>query len=273
MTFQYGLDNLRQIGYQILQEINKMNQTRGLYHLGKLFLSGQEKSELNELEQSFGGLVDPLFNARNAFVNWNAQCDLELSNYKHSQQVKNFEGEKKTVLKLFEKKKPDYAILCSKMQSTLSALEVLERTAVRKDAKKEEIIPQGVVEVITVEKAQSYTALKRIESIFQNAQDYVKIMDKWIGKRTLDFVLEVPSNVPVKILTGFLEKKSERKFPSLLERMQQEKNGSIEVRKCEPSGLHDRFIITNNELWQSGPSQRFGNHKMGDSIKNRKPSN
>ena len=63
MTFQYGLDNLRQIGYQILQEINKMNQTRGLYHLGKLFLSGQEKSELNELEQSFRGLVDPLFNA------------------------------------------------------------------------------------------------------------------------------------------------------------------------------------------------------------------
>ncbi len=254
MAFQYGLNNLRQIGYQILQEINKMNQTRGLYHLGKLFLSGQEKSELNELEQSFGGLVDPLYNARNAFINWNAQCDLELSNYKRNQQVKNFEREKKSVSKLFEKKRPDYAILSSKMQSTLFALEILERIAVRKDAKKEGITPQGAIEVITVEKAQPYTALKRIESIFQNAQGYVKIMDKWIGKHTLDFVLEVPVNVPVMILTGFIEKKSKTKFSSLFERIKKEKEGKIEIRKSEPSEFHDRFIITHNELWQSGPS-------------------
>ncbi len=254
MTFQYGLNNLRQIGNQILQEINKMNQTRGLYHLGKLFLSGQEKNELNELEKSFGGLVDPLLNARNAFVNWNAQCDLELNNYKRNQQVRNFEREKKSVLKLFEKKKPDYAILASKMQSTLLALEILERTAVRRDAIKEEIVPQGAIEVITVEKSQPYTALKRVESIFQNAQGFVKIMDKWIGKHTLDFTLEVPVNIPVMILTGFVEKKSKTKFSSLFDRLHKEKNGNIEIRKCEPSEFHDRFIITQNELWQSGPS-------------------
>ena len=254
MAFQYGLNNLRQIGYQILQEINKMNQLHGLYRFGKPFLSGREQQDLNDLEQAFGGLIDPLYNARNAFINWNAQCDLELNNYKRNQQVKNFEREKKAVLKLFEKKKPDYAILSSKMQSTLLALEVLERTAIRKDAKKEEIIPQGAIEVITVEKAQPYTALKRIESIFQNAQGYVKIMDKWIGKHTLDFVLEVPSNVPVMILTSFLENKSKTKFSSLFKRIQKEKGGSIEIRKCEPSEFHDRFIITNIELWQSGPS-------------------
>lgn len=254
MSFQYGLNNLRQIGYQILQEINKMNQLRGLYHLGKPFLSGSEQQDLNALEQAFGGIVDPLHNARNAFINWNAQCDLELSNYKRNQQIKNFEREKKSVLKLFEKKKPDYAILSSKMQSTLLALEILERTAIRSDTKKEEIVPQGAIEVITVEKAQPYTALKRVESIFQNAHGYVKIMDKWIGKHTLDFVLEVPLHTSVQILTGFVEKKSKTKFSSLLDRLQKEKEGMIEVRRCEPSEFHDRFIITQNELWQSGPS-------------------
>jgi len=153
-----------------------------------------------------------------------------------------------------KKKKPDYAILSSKMRSTLLALEILERTAVSKDTKKEERIPQGAIEVITVEKSQPYTALKRVESIFQNTQVYVKIMDKWIGKRTLDFVMEVPSTVPVMILTGFVEKKSQRKFSSLYERIRKEKGGKIDIRICDPSEFHDRYIITNNELWQSGPS-------------------
>lgn len=281
MTFQYGLNNLRQIGFQILQEINKMNQLRGLYHLGKPFLSGSEQQDLNALEQAFGGIVDPLYNARNAFINWNAQCDLELSNYKRNQQAKNFEREKKSVLKLFEKKKPDYTILSSKMQSTLLALEVLERTAVRKDTKREEIVPQGAIEVITVEKAQPYTALKRVESIFQNAQGYVKIMDKWIGKHTLDFVMEVPSNVPVMLLTGFLENKSKTKFSSLFERLKKERKGNVEIRKCEPSEFHDRFIVTLNELWQSGPSlkdlgitkwgiiSKIGNHAVKTDIERR----
>ena len=48
-SFQYGLNNLHQIGNQILQEINKMNQLRGLYHLGKPFLSGNEQQDLNAL--------------------------------------------------------------------------------------------------------------------------------------------------------------------------------------------------------------------------------
>ena len=97
MTFQYGLNSLRQIGYQILQEISKMNQLRGLYHLRKPFLSGTEQRNLNDLEQEFGGIVDPLYNARNAFINWNAQCDLELNNYKRNQQLKNLERKESSI--------------------------------------------------------------------------------------------------------------------------------------------------------------------------------
>ena len=250
--FQYGLNNLRQIGYQILQEINQMSQLRGMYRLGKSFFTKREQQELNALEQAFSCTIDPLYNVRNTFAKWSAQCDLELSNYKRNQQIRSFEREKKSVLKLLEKKNLDYIMLSSKMQNILLALEVLERTAIRNDTKEETV--QGVIEVITVEKAQPYTALKRVESIFHNAQGYVKIMDKWIGSHTLDFILEIPSQTSVKILTGFVEKKSRTKFSSLLERLQKEKDGAVEIHRCEPSEFHDRFIITQNELWQSGPS-------------------
>ena len=160
-------------------------------------------------------------------------------------------------------------LLSSKMQSTLFALEVLQKNSGKKRCKEGgDYSTRSNRSNNSGKSTQLYTALKRVESIFQNAQGFVKIMDKWIGKHILDFVLEVPSNVPVMILTGFLESKSKRKFSSLLERLQKEKNGSIEIRKSEPSEFHDRFIITQNELWQSGPSLKdLGMTKWGTVAK------
>lgn len=254
MMYNPGFYALKQTGYLILQEIDKIGGLTGLYRLGKPFLSTQDQRDLNVLEQAFGSLVDPLYNARNAFIQWNAQCDLELNNYKRTDQIRTFEREKKSVLKLFEQKKPEHSILSSKMKSVLLSLEVVEQTAIRKDVKPLESIPTGAVEVITVEKAQPYTALKKVEGIFQNAIKYVKIMDKWAGAHTLDFILSVPLQIPVMILTSNIEKKSKTKFEVGFQRIQKERRAAIDIHICQPSEFHDRYIITGNELWQSGPS-------------------
>ncbi len=226
-----------------------------LYRLGKPFLSSQEQRNLNDLERAFGNVIDPLYNTRNVFLEWSAQCVLELSNYKRTEQVKAFEREKKGVQKqLLDKKKPDYSLLAAKMKSAMMALEVVERTAIRKDLKIEEKIPSGTAEVITVEKAQPYTALKRVEGIFQNSNGYLKIMDKWVGERTLDFVWKAPLGIPVMILTSVIEGKSRTKFQVAYERILKERSGSLEIRQCNPSEFHDRCILTQNDLWISGPS-------------------
>ncbi|MBI3842486.1 MAG: hypothetical protein HY295_05020 [Thaumarchaeota archaeon] len=254
MTYMYGFANLRQSGYAILQEINRVAGLTGLYRLGKPFLPAQDQRDLNTLEQVLGPIIDPLNIARNSFTQWSAQCDLELSNFKRTPQLRTFEREKNGVQKLFEKKKPDYSILATKMQSTLLALEVVERTAVKKDIKPEEKIPAGAIDVITVEKAQPYTALKRIESIFQNATGYVKIMDKYVGEHTLDFAWKIPVSIPVNILTSIIGNKTKSKFDVAFKRIIKERPSAVEIRLCDPSEFHDRYIITKNELWQSGPS-------------------
>jgi len=253
MTYNPSFYQLRQLGYFILQEISKLDNARTLYRLGKPLLSGGEQRDLKELENAFGSL-DFLSQSRNAFTEWNAKCDFELSNYKRTQQVRNFEREKRGVQKLFEKMKPDYTILVTKMKNTLYALEIVEKTAVKKEVRLEEKIPSGAIEVITVEKSQPFTTMKRIEAIFQSASGYVKILDKYIGEHSLDFVWKVPSHIPVKILTSIVEEKTKRTFEAGYKRLQKERLAKVEVRICKPSEFHDRYIITQNELWHSGPS-------------------
>lgn len=253
MGFTYGFASLRQSGNVILQEINRIGGLVTIYRLGKPLLSSGEQRGLNDLEQTFGSIIDPLTNIRNLFIQWNAQCDLELSNYKRTQQVRNFEREKNGVRKLLEKKnKPDYSMLLSRMQGTLLALELVERTSVRNELSPEFKVPTGAIDVITVEKAQPFAALKRVESIFQSANSYVKIMDKYVGEHTLDFVWKVPTQIPVSILTSIIQKKPQ--FDAAHKRILKERQGGLEIRICEPSELHDRYIITQNEFWQSGPS-------------------
>jgi hypothetical protein len=254
--------------------MNKIGRLATLYKLGKPFLPSRDQRDLNDLEQAFGSVIDPLANIRNMFIQWSAQCDLELSNYKRTQQIRNFEREKNGVKKLLEqKKRPEYNILISKMQSALLALEIVEKTAIRNDVKPELVIPPGAVEVITVEKNQPYTALKRVESIFQNASGYVKIMDSWIGEHTLDYVWKIPISVPVFILTSTIEDKSKRKFEIGFKRLEKERLGTTEVKITQRSELHDRYIITQSELWHSGPSlkdlgvKKWGTvSKIGDST-------
>jgi hypothetical protein len=249
----YGINSLRQTGQVILQEMNRIGESVTIYRLVKPLLSSGEQRDLNYLEQVFGPVIDPLTNIRNLFIQWNAQCDLELSNYKRTQQIRNFEREKNEVRKLLEKKnKPDYMMLISKMKSTLLALEIVERTSVRNELPAEFKVPSGAIDVITVEKAQPFAALKRVESIFQNASGYVKIMDRYVGEHTLDFVWKVPAQIHVSILTSNIQKKPQ--FDAAYKRILKERQGRLEVRICEPSEFHDRYIITQNELWQSGPS-------------------
>lgn len=254
MMYMYGFYSLKQTGYAIFQEINKISGMVGLYRISKPFLHPQDQRNLSDWEKAIGPAVDILYNVRNAFIEWSAQCDLELSNYKRTPQVRAFEREKNGVKRLLEKKKADYSILATKMRGTMLALEVVERTAIKKDLKLEEKVPASAVEVITVEKAQPFTTLKRVEGIFQNAVGYVKIMDKWAGERTLDFVWKIPAGIPVMVLTSVIQEKSKAKFQVAYERIIKERSGGLEIRRCEPSELHDRCILTQNELWISGPS-------------------
>lgn len=243
---------LIQRGHAILEELNKLHGMVSLYHLGKPILSPTDQRDLNELERILGPVIDPLRNVRNAFAEWSAQCDMQLAGYKRTAPVRAFERERNAFQKLLYKKKPNYSLLTTKLKEVILALDVVQRTAVKAEFPPEKI--PGVVEVVTVDRAQPFTALKRIEGIFANAKGYLKIMDKWVGERTLDFIWMVPTELPVSILTSIVEKKSIGRFGMALQRLAKERKAVIELRKCEPSELHDRYIITQDELWMSGPS-------------------
>lgn len=244
---------LLQRGNAILEELNRLHNMVSLYRFGKPILSPTDRKDLNELERIFSPLIDPLRNVRNVFAEWSAQCDLALAEYKRTASVRAFEREKNAFQKLLYKENAKYSLLTTKMKQVTLALDVVQRTAVKAELSLEQKIA-GAVDVLTVDKAQPFTALKRIQGIFANARSYVKIMDKWIGERTLDYVWQVPTGLPVSILTSVVEKKSKGKFRIGLQRLTKEKKAVIETRICDPSEFHDRYIITQDELWMSGPS-------------------
>lgn len=254
--------SIQQSGLAILNEINRVSELVTVYRFTKPFLSGRDQKDLNDLENTLGNILDPLSTARNVFLEWNTQCDLELLNFKKTEQIRVFEREKKMVTKLLNTKKRDYPLLAAKMKSVLLALEIVERTSSRKELPYSEKIPTNAIEVIHVEKGQQFTALKRIEGIFMNAEGYLKLMDNWVDERTLDFIVHISPIMPVKILTSKIQNKT--KFETGFKRLCEQRNQNLELRINTPSDFHDRYIISQNDFWISGQSLKdIGLKKFG----------
>ena len=102
-----------------------------------------------------------------------------------------------------------------------------------------------------------YKGLMELRRVLSSATGFTKIFDTYVTVKTLDILFSIPEGVPIKLLTENTGGK--KRAPSFLRACKAFKveRPGFEVRKGE--GLHDRFILMENQGWSVGPSLKdFG---------------
>ena len=114
----------------------------------------------------------------------------------------------------------------------------------QKNVKKEIIIPSD----------KPFTGQRVLTEIIEESQGYLGVMDTYVDRKTLDLLHDAPEGIPIRLLTcntGGADK--EKRFLRACKNLKVERPG-FEIRKCESSPFHDRFILTKNKGWMIGAS-------------------
>jgi hypothetical protein len=227
---------------------------------------GSAKSDIKVVE-SLGTIVDVFSGLRNMFTQFVIEGDLFVENFAIDNFLKRFLSTRDKVQNELDKKKPDMPYLATLLSQLKLHLDALQNYGKPSSSEKPEsrIQQSEIPDVIILEKGKPAQALADIERIFHNAKSCVKIMDKWVSDKTLEFLFS-SSQIPIRILTSVIEEKSAARFYTLYRRMREERGENIEVRKCSPQEFHDRYIITGDELWMLGPSLKDASYKNWGTI-------
>jgi hypothetical protein len=89
------------------------------------------------------------------------------------------------------------------------------------------------------------------ESILFTLKGKIKICDPYCGARTLDILNKLDAKNVVLVLTQNIDDKPKGSFLRLYKDFRREMPG-IEIRIYEKSELHDRYIISKDEMWLLG---------------------
>lgn len=113
-----------------------------------------------------------------------------------------------------------------------------------------EILPYlggGQISVVRVEGGKPRTARLRLAEILSQLKGLVRICDPYYGVGTLDSLDYIPKTSGVKFLTG-ITSETGRKLSGVLRDFKKERP-TVEFRKAAtPSELHDRYLVTKEQL-------------------------
>lgn len=88
-----------------------------------------------------------------------------------------------------------------------------------------------------------YTVQRGFEKIFEDAKKSIKIVDNYIGRQTLDYL--IVASVPIQIITSSTK---ERGFDAALTAFQTEYPSTVEIQ-VQDGVFHGRFMIIDNSYY------------------------
>jgi len=275
--YQAALEIARSIDDDQLLRLARENPSKYELSLGGFqgnYYSATERG-LVSLESSWPKVKD---NAKRALERW------QLSAFGALQGVLRLGGET-TYWKLLEEAETLGARVSPSLLKRLEALKLLFKTGsnryptwtipteivpplkeeleafIKSKNQVENQVPSKAKGVILVQPRHPYTALREVERILGVAKEYLKIVDPWLGEESLDFLWKVSPTVPIRVLTKTVV--DSESFNSAYRRLVREKGGGIEIRKTDSDELHDRIIITEDQVWLLGPSLKDLGKKLG----------
>lgn len=113
---------------------------------------------------------------------------------------------------------------------------------------------QQIVKEVIVPPGKPFTGAMKLKEVLRSVQGYAKIIDPYVDETTLEFLINIPKGLPIKVLTEYTGgKEKERRFKRACQRFRTERL-YLQVRKCKPKLIHDRFILTQTQGWSIGSS-------------------
>lgn len=252
----------------IIKNIGNVSGLKLFYNALKLDSDPAERKNLDDIESlAKGSGFDPFMQTRQQFAYWLIQSDLYLtnSNFERDIFLKRFLSQLDKAESELEKVKPDIAMLNNKLTQLQIYLQALEQYGkpINQLSTVKQIEDKISSNIEILEKGKPYEVLKVIRQIFSQSEKYIKVMDRWIGNKTLDYFASAP-DVSIMILTTEIE--NTVAFETILKRINDERNNKIDIRKCDRKDFHDRYIITDKELWSLGPSLKDAGYKIWGTI-------
>jgi hypothetical protein len=125
-----------------------------------------------------------------------------------------------------------------------------------------DIVASRIATEIVISPGQPFSGVLKLKEMLRSVRGYAKIIDPYVDETTLELLLNIPGNLPIKLLTentGGEEK--ERQFHKACQRFKTEKP-QFQIRKCEQKLIHDRFILTQTQGWNVGSSLKDIGKKM-----------
>lgn len=151
----------------------------------------------------------------------------------------------------------DYLRIDTKMRHTIKIL----RTILRKQLiYNEEILVQQ--KEIVIAPGKPFTSVVKLKEILRILKGYVKIIDTYVDEMTLELLLSIPEELPIKVLTVYTGGKGkEQRFLRRCWGFKEERP-QFEIRKCDKNLIHDRFVLDLNQGWSIGSSLKDLGKKM-----------
>jgi len=112
------------------------------------------------------------------------------------------------------------------------------------------IQPQEVI----IPPGKPFTGSTKLKEILRSLHGYTKILDPYVDEKTLELLLDVPERLPIKILTVHTGGRDKEKRFLKACRTFKEERPQFEVKKCDKTLVHDRFILDRNQGWNIGSS-------------------
>lgn len=252
-----------------MQKVTDVHKLRFIYNFAKQGSSRAEQNDLGLLESITKPFFDPFIEPKQIFTQWVIQSDVYIasSNYAKDTFLKGFVKQRNKVQTEFDRTRPDSKRLLEKIGNLRIHLVALEQHGKKivKVVKVPKKFTPLLDSTIILEKGKTVDILRQVSEIFNASTGFLKVMDKWVGDRTLDYFASTPE-VPIKILTANIDKKTLVPFQILLNRINETRSNKIEVRVCNPTEFHDRYIITEKNLWIVGSSLKDAGYKNWTTI-------
>ena len=252
---------------EILKNVGNVSGMKLMYNAIKQDSDARQKQEFNQMESSFSHLIDPFYQTKTFFTQWLIQSDVYLRNTNFEKNIflKRFLKQREKTENELDKAKPETTVLNSLLTNLRMHLQALEQFEKRVNplVTVKEIEDKTNSNIEILEQGKPYEVFKVIGKIFSQSEKYIKLMERWISIKTLDYFVST-RDVSIMILTTEIE--NTVAFETILKRINEERDNKIDIRKCDRKDFHDRYIITDKELWSLGPSLKDAGYKTWGTI-------